>query len=420
MAKKVLFITYFFPPSGKATVHFPLQMIKYLPGFGCEPIVLTVENEITSMRDESLLEQIDPALKIYKSKSFEPFDLYKKFTGKNKHEKYIESEAISLNNESLTHRLSIWIRMNLFIPDARIGWYFSAVKKAEQIYTKEKFDSIITIGPPHSTHLIGMKLSKTFNVPHIPVLIDPSVDIIYYKNFKRSKTTLMIDNHLEKKVLEHASQIIFVTETTRADYSTKYSFVKNKSEVLYWGYNEDDFSNLIYREKKEEVLLHAGNIFDFQNPGNFWATIKKQIDGGRKLKLKFIGTVSPGIKAAITQAGLEPSSEYLGFLRYGEMLTELVNADYLLVCATEPRHVPGKLFEYLRSGKQIIAFGNENNEVKQIIEKANAGMMFNYSESAEEFFNKKNDFRTDIDFVKTFDRKKTAERLTETVKNLSK
>ncbi|MBK6914561.1 MAG: hypothetical protein IPH11_13270 [Ignavibacteriales bacterium] len=395
-----------------------MQMIKYLPGFGCEPIVLTVENETTSMRDESLLEQINPALKIYKSKSFEPFDLYKKFTGKNKHDKYIESEAISLNNESLTHRLSIWIRMNLFIPDARIGWYFSALKKAEKIYTKENFGSIITIGPPHSTHLIGMNLSKTFNVPHIPVLIDPWVDIIYYKNFKRSKTTLMIDNHLEKKVLEHASQIIFVTETTRADYSTKYSFVKNKSEVLYWGYNEDDFSNLIYREKKEEVLLHAGNIFDFQNPGNFWATIKKQIDGGRKLKLKFIGTVSPVIKKAIADAGLEPRTEYLGFLKYKEMLTELINADYLLVCATEPRHVPGKLFEYLRSGKQIIAFGNENNEVKQIIEKANAGMMFNYSESAEEFFNKKNDFRTDIDFVKTFDRKKTAERLTHILKSI--
>lgn len=394
-------------------MHFPLQMIKYLPGFGCEPIVLTVENETTSMRDESLFGQINPALKIFKSKSFEPFELYKKFTGKSKHENYIESEAISLTNKSLTHRLSIWIRMNLFIPDARIGWYFSAVKKGKEIYEKEKYDSIITIGPPHSTHLIGMKLSKIFNVPHIPVLIDPWVDIIYYNNFKRSKTTLRIDNHLEKKVLEHASQIIFVTETTRTDYSTKYSFIKSKSQVLYWGYNEEDFTNLIYREKKEEVLLHAGNIFDFQNPMNFWATIKKQIDGGRKLKIKFIGTVSPVIKKAVADAGLEPSTEYLGFLQYGEMLTELVNADYLLVCATEPRHVPGKLFEYLRSGKSIIAFGNANTEVKQIIEKANAGMMFNYGESAMEFFEKLSTFKTDIDFVKTFDRKKIAERLTQ-------
>jgi len=394
-------------------------MVKYLPEFGCEPIVLTVENESASMRDESLLEMINPALKIYKSKSFEPFDLYKIFTGKSKRENYIESEAISLNNKSLAHRLSIWIRMNLFVPDARIGWYFSAVKKAKQIYKNENFDSIITIGPPHSTHLIGMKLSRIFNVPHIPVLIDPWVDIIYYKNFKRSKTTLAIDNRLEKKVFEHASQIIFVTETTRADYSTKYTFVKNKSEVLYWGYNEDDFSNLVYREKKEEVLLHAGNIFDFQNPINFWATVKKQINGGRKLKLKFIGTVSPGIKEAIADAGLEPSTEYLGFLQYKEMLTELVNADYLLVCSTEPRHVPGKLFEYLRSGKTIIAFGNENNEVKQIIERANAGMMFNYEESAMEFFEKLNTFKTDIDYVKTFDRKKIAERLFDTVTNLN-
>lgn len=418
MAKKVLFITYFFPPSGKATVHFPLQMIKYFPEFGCEPIVLTVENETTSMRDESLLEHINSTLKIFKSKSFEPFELYKKFTGKGKHGEYVESEAISRNNKSLPHRLAIWIRMNLFIPDARIGWYFSAVKKGKLIFNEEHFDSIITIGPPHSTHLIGMKLSKYFKVPHIPVLIDPWVDIIYYKDFKRSEITLKIDNHLEKKVLEHSSQIIFVTETTRADYSTKYSFVKNKSQVLYWGYNEDNFSNLTYREKKEEVLLHAGNIFDFQNPKNFWATIKKQIEDGRKIKLKFIGTVSPVIKEAIANSGLEPSTEYLGFLQYKEMLTELVNADYLLVCATEPRHVPGKLFEYLRSGKPIIAFGDENSEVKQIIEKAKAGMMFRYSESAAEFFDKLSSFKTDIDFVKNFDRKRTAERLLQILKSV--
>ena len=408
--KRVLFITYFWPPSGKATLHWPLKIIKYLPDFGWQPEVLTVENETFTQKDESLLKEISPELKVYKSKSFEPFDLYRKFTGKEKDEQLVASETISTENKSLSHRLSIWIRMNIFVPDARIGWYLSAVKKGKEIISQNNFDAIVTIGPPHSTHLIGMSLSKKFSIPHIPVLIDPWVDIIYYKNFRRSSATLTLDNYLEKSVMQNAASIIFVTKSTLEDFQNKYPFIKDKSDVLYWGYNEDDFKNLdpAADVKGYKLLVHAGNIFDYQNPERLWPLIKK-LNREQDIRNKFIGTVSPLIKNEIEKNELTNKTEYAGFLPYKEMLKELIKADYLLVCATEKRHVPGKLFEYMRTGKPILAFGNDNEEVKNILSRTNSGMMFKYDEEPTVFFEKAKLFKTDLEAIKEFDRENITE-----------
>ena len=410
--KKVLFITYYWPPSGKASLHWPLQMIKYLPEYGWKPIVLTIKEDTFSGKDESLLREVNPKLIVKRTNSFEPFTLYKKFIGKKKEDQLIASETISKTNNSITHKISIWLRMNLFIPDARVGWYFPGIKAGSKLLQQEKVDAIVSIGPPHSSQLIGMRLSKKFNIPHYPVFIDPWVDIVYYKNFTRSKLTLAIDNHLEKKVLQNSKASVFVTNTMKEDYVKKYNFLTNKSHVLYWGYNEENFKNIdAHSIKDEEVLVHAGNIFDFQNTPKFWKRVKNEIDNGRNLKIKFIGTVSPGIKQTIDLNGLSNYTAYLGFLPYNKMLEELSKASYLLVCATEPRHVPGKLFEYLRTGKPIIAFGNDNSEVKEILEDTNAGMMFNYDNDAKEFFEKIGSFKTDLSKIKKFDRESIAKKL---------
>ncbi len=408
--KNLLFITYFWPPSGKATLHWPLKIIKHLPENGWEPAVLTVENDSYYIKDESLLNEVSPGLKVFKAKSIEPFEIYKKFTGK-KNDPLIESETVSGENQNFAHKISLWIRFNLFIPDARVGWYFSAVPRGKKILEENKFDVIVSLGPPHSSHLVGYRLSKKFNIPFIPVLIDPWVDIVYYKSAKRSKSSVRFDNYLERKISNHASKVIFVTKSTQEDYINKYSLLKNKSHVLYWGYNEDDFQKINVKNKinNEETITHSGNIFDYQNPVELWKRIRKEIDGGKKLKLKFIGTVSPLIKKEIEINNLKQVTEFIGFLPYLKMLEEIKKSSYLLVCASEKRHVPGKLFEYLRAGKPILAFGNENDEVKKIITDANAGMMFKYNEDPEEFFKKAILFRTNMDFIKKFDRKNIAE-----------
>ena len=414
--KRVLFITYFWPPSGKASLHWPLKMIKYLPESGWEPSVLTVNEDTFYQKDESLLEDIVPDLKVIKTGTIEPFNIYRQFLGKKKNEPLIASESMSQSKKSFNHMISLWIRMNLFVPDARVGWYFPGVKEGKDFLSKNKIDAIISNGPPHTAHLLGRRLSSLFNIPHIPVFIDPWADIVYYQDYKRTKPTQAFDKYLEENVIKKAGEIVFVTETMKNDYVKKYPAIKDKAHVLYWGYNEDDFSEIENEvndsKSDEEIIAHAGNMYDYNNPVSFFEYIKNEINTGRKIKIKFIGTVSPKTKEIIEHLKLIENAEYIGFLPYKQMLIELLKSDVLLMMVNEKRHVPGKLFEYLRTGKPILAFGNDNQEVKAIIEKANAGMIFNYNENAKEFFdltkNGYKQFKTDIPLIKKYARRNIA------------
>ena len=404
---RVLFISYFWPPAAKASMHWQLKVVKHLPEFGWEPVVLTVENESFEARDETLLREINPDLEIIRAKSLEPFNIYRKVLGKDPNKPLVASETMSKTDQSLAHKLSLWIRLNLFVPDARVGWYFPAVQAASKYLKNNKVDAIVSVGPPHSCHLINYKLSKKFGIPSIPLLQDPWFDIVYYRDLERSSITEKIDRRFERNVLRNSAQTVFVNHSTEEDYISKYDFLKDKSNVLYWGYNEDAFTNLkrTRGDDNEIIIVHSGNIFDYQNPKNFWKTIKRLNMSGQKVKLKFTGTVSPLIKKEIEDNGILEYTEYMGVLPYPQMLQELMNADILMVCPTESRHVPGKLFEYLRTGNPILAFNDKNDEVKKLIEDTNAGMLLSYDDDGEEFIKNHKKFYHDVESVKQFDRK---------------
>ncbi len=417
--KKVLFITYFWPPSGKASLHWPLKMIKYLPDFEWEPTVLTVNEDTFYQKDETLLKEISPRLKVIKTGTIEPFNIYRKLLGKRKDEPLVASESMSQTKKSFNHQLSLWIRMNIFVPDARAGWFFPCVKEGKKLLSKNKADTIISIGPPHTAHLLGRRLGSIFKIPHIPVFIDPWADIVYYKDFNRSRLTQSLDKYMETNVINKAKEIVFITETMKKDYIKKYPGIRDKSHVLYWGYNEDDFSEIEKKisgyETDEELITHAGNLYDYNNPVLFWEYLKSEISNGRNIKIKFIGTISPKINEMLQKTGISKNVEYLGFLPYSEMLEELLKSDILLMMVNEKRHVPGKLFEYLRTGKPIIAFGNDNEEVKKILGEANAGRIFNFNENVREFFNTAagyKRYKTNFSVIKKYDRKNIAEELT--------
>jgi glycosyltransferase involved in cell wall biosynthesis len=417
--KKVLFVSYFWPPSGKATVHWPLGIIKHLPGFGWQPSVLTTANDSFSEKDDSLLHEVSPDLKVYKVQAFEPFNLYRTFVGKKKHEPLVASETISKSNRGFRHRLAVWVRMNLLIPDARIGWYWNAVGQGKKLVQTEGVSAIVSIGPPHTTVLVGSALSKMTGVPHVPVFIDPWVDIAYYRGFKRSRFTGYLDRRLERGVLEHASQVVFVTQSMKEDFEKRFPSLVGKSHVLYWGYDEEAFRSYAPpKAKATKVLLHAGNIFDFQNPTALWNNIRNEVDRGNEFKIVFVGTVSPEVRASIEKAGLHDRTVYKGFLPYDSMIRELGEATYLLVCATEQRHVPGKLFEYLRAGKPIVAFGDNNVEVEAILHRTGAGIVFPYRYSGSDIFRQIDALAPEPEAAKQYDRKLIAGELAKILSNL--
>jgi glycosyltransferase involved in cell wall biosynthesis len=406
--KKALFFTYFWPPSAKASLMQPLKLVTHLPESGIEPIVVTVLEENFTGKDESMLALVPPDVRVLRTKVWEPFGVYRALMGKTKEETLVASETISSENKSLAHRLSVWIRMNLFIPDARIGWYPFAVRECRKLLKNEKFDYIITNGPPHSTHLIGKKLSRAFGIPHIPIFIDPWVDIAYYQGLRRSKLTLAIDNALERSVVNNAALTVFVTPATKSDFIKKYPSIAGKAEVLSWGYDADAFDECPARKQNSgnvKTIVHAGNIFDYQNPAKLWEEVSARIKAGDQFHIKFIGSVSPLVRKAISDAHLESITEYVGYLPYKEMLAELCTADYLLVCATEKRHIPGKLYEYMHTGTPIIAFADDNTDIAALLAETGSGMLFTYNESPGAFFDKASTLTHNKTAALAYDRK---------------
>lgn len=417
--KKVLLISFYWPPSGKASMHWPLKMAEHLPEYNWQPVILTVCEDSFTEEDKSIKDLGHNKTDVIRTDMFDPFKFYKKFLGKSSSDKLTPSEAVSKSNDSFKNRIAQWIRMNLFVPDARLGWYRNAVKGASEYLENEAVDIIVSNGPPHTSHLIGKKLSKKFGIPLVTVFIDPWVDISYYKGHKRNPITFELDQHLEKSVLRHASKTIFVTNGLIDYFEKKYSFLKGKTELLYWGYNESDFENIEAKETNDQkVLLHAGNLYDHQNPVEFWKHLRSEIDRGRNIKLRFVGSLGPGIKKSLEKFNLIEHSEFTGFLPYKEVLKEMIKADYLLVCASEPRHIPGKLFEYLRTGKPIIAFADKNKDVKKLLDESGCGICYSYDEGGEGFFEEIQNLNPNTEYVKTFDRKKIAEELAEILNSI--
>ena len=407
--KSVLFVTYFWPPSGKATIHWPLGVIRRLEESGWRASVLTVENEGFERKDESMLARVPEEVEVVRARAWEPFDLYRKALGKKKGEPLVASETVSKEDAGLVKRLTMEIRMQLFVPDARAGWYPCAVKAGEEFMARKKFDAIVTIGPPHTAHLVGRSLAKRSGVPYFPVFVDPWTDIVYYRDFWRNPLTRAVDRRFERKTVEDAAGVVFVTDTTRRDFAERYPNEREKYRTLYWGYDGEAFPEFDEKPKREKKrLLHAGNIFDYQNPKAFWRRLARERDEGRLGEIRFVGTVSPGVRRAVGEAGLTPIAKYLGFLPYREAAREMIEADWLLACVTEPRHVPGKLFEYLRAEGKIVAFGDENEEAASIIRDANAGVLAPYASDGDEFFRRIDEFKTDREFVAKFDRREIA------------
>ncbi len=391
--KKVLIVTYYWPPAGGPGVQRWLKFAKYLPEFDFEPVIYTPENPSYPLVDETLVQEVPEHLKIVKTKIWEPYQIAEKFSKSNK--KFKGGQFDVGKHQSLMSKLSIFIRGNFFIPDARKFWVRPSIEFLTTYLVENKIEIIVTTGPPHSLHLIGLGLKKELpNLKWIADFRDPWTEISYYQHLKLTSASDKKHRALEKSVFAEADL------TLATSYTDAENFRKQGANAFCVTNGFDVSERSISVEKKNAdrkdfkrqfTLSYVGVLEQLRNPENLWKALdnlcKKHPDFAEDFELKFVGRVDEKILTGIENSSLRNNVSNLGYLAHDASLKAMETSDLLLITnfpgESSRGIIPGKLFEYLATGKKIISFGPRAADVETILNKTQAGQHFDYTEEVE-------------------------------------
>ena len=384
--KRVLIITYHWPPSGGITVLRCLKIAKYLRDFGWEPIIFTAENAAYQYLDFSNEKDIPEGLEIHKVPITEPINAFKFFSGRKKNAPLQNITANSSRKKTIIDKLGMWVRGNFFIPDARFMWIKPSVSYLSDYLKNNPVDAIFTDGPPHTNTVIGMRLSQRFGTPWLADFQDPWTQVDYYSELYIGKRADKKHKSLEQEVFNTAKKITIASPTWKADLE---SIGARNVDVLYYGYDEADFEG--FQSIKNEVftIVHAGLLGSDRNPIGLFESLGKLIekhpDLAANIQIQLAGEVDHSVQQTIEANGLAQVTKYLGMISRQEVLN-LYSASSLLLLpvnkATNAKgRIPGKLFELLRTGKPILVFGPVDGDVKHLVEEKRRGSSFEYMDN---------------------------------------
>lgn len=385
----VLFISYYFPPSGGSGVQRPLKMVKYLEEFGWTPIVLTVDPEHASYPglDHSMAEEIPPTTEVYRTQSWDPYSMYATVASKKKDD-IVSVGFVSNKKRGWKEYLARWIRANLFIPDARRGWVPFALKQARMVIQSHTIDAIVTTGPPHSTHLIGRKLKKLYGLPWIADMRDPWTKVYYADQFPTTPIARHFNKGMEQSVLDEADLVVTVTPSMQTAFQAQ---TQTRCVNIYNGFDPADFP-LTEPETGPElsedafVLSFVGNLMADQNPSALWTVIHEERQQGRleKLKIQLVGNVDRDVLSDIQQAGIMdlvslkeyvPHQEAVQYMQTGTVLLLPINRG-----PAGKGILTGKLFEYLATRNPILGIGPTDGDAARVLSMTGAGFMLDYDD----------------------------------------
>jgi len=381
--KKVLIISYYWPPSGGAGVQRWLKMAKYLPDYGVKPFVLTVDESFASypLIDRSFLDEVSDETEVYRTKSFEPLRIYGKIFGKKK---VPYSGFTNVKTDNLLSKMSRWVRGNMFIPDARKGWNKFALPKAREIVAREDIETIITTGPPHSTHFIGLALKKSNQSLHwIADFRDPWTDIYYYDNLLPSKNSRKKDAEMERLVLESSDRVLAVCPSNQRLFAGKLNKENGeKVKLLTNGFDNDDFKGIKRSVSNDRLeLVYTGTLAEIYDVKPIFI-ILQELD--TPWHLTVAGNVAPEICELIRELKIDQHMTFLGHVAHKESLQLLKKCHALLHILPNTSQAilgtTGKLFEYIGSGTPILNFGPTEGDSASFIKMAGAGESFERSD----------------------------------------
>ena len=381
MMKRVLIITYYWPPSGGSGVQRWLKMSKYLPEYGWQPVIYTTENAEYPIVDPSLEKDVSSKVEVIRRPIFEPYTFYKKFLGIKQEETvkmgFIEEKE---KKKSWKTDLSLWIRGNLFIPDARRWWVKPSVKYLKSYLKAHPVDAIISTGPPHSMHLIAMKLKEELGLPWIADFRDPWTEIDYYHDLHLTRWADRKHHRLEKEVLTKADKVV----TVAPDGAKRLGRIGNRNvRVVYNGFDRDDDATTTVVKPKKFTITYLGVLSKIQNPEKLWEALgelaRECDDFGNKLQINMIGQIDSSVVKAIEQHGLSQHVSYSPYIPHDQVSAVHRSSTLLLLLLmpdSEPRAkglLTGKLFEYLASGRPILSIGPEDGDAARILKETGAG-----------------------------------------------
>jgi glycosyltransferase involved in cell wall biosynthesis len=383
--KRVLIITYYWPPTGGAGVQRWLKFAKYLPEYGWEPVIYTPENPEIPALDESLLNDIAPHLTILKKPIWEPFDLYKKFTGRKKTEKLGVGFLSETKTTGFTDKIALWIRGNFFIPDAKCFWIKPSIRFLKKYLSENPVEIIISTGPPHSLHLIAMELKKSLNIPWLADFRDPWTEIDFFDKLRLTNWAIKRHNYLENCVLHFADKIITVGPTMSESF-----LIKNKIEstVITNGFDDSDLNELTPPPDEKFTILHVGFINKDRNHPVFWETILELISENLAFKnalhLHFVGKTDIEVRNNVSNYGLDCYVTFTPYLNHNSaiVLEQAASVLYLPINNTPNARgiLTGKVYEYLLAKRPILAVAPPDGDLATILNETKAGFVSGFND----------------------------------------
>lgn len=393
--KKVLVINYYWPPTGGSGVQRWVKFCKYLPALDWQPVVYTPENPERLATDTSLLKEIPSEVEVIRTKIVEPYGIYRKLTGSKKSDG-AEINPLNAQKKSLSKRLAVWLRGNLFIPDPRVLWVRPSVKFLCKWIEEHPVDAIVTTGPPQSMHLIGLGvrralLAKGAKAPRwIVDFRDPWTELFYFKHMGLGKSAEAKHRKLEQSVLDECDAVIAVTPRVQADFQARTS---TPVLLVTNGFDEDDFKDIIYHQQVEATefaLVHTGLFASDGNPTQLWKCLKEKCrqdsNFASSLKIRLIGKVDSQILRSLEENGLGANVYAPGYLDHPETVQEQRRASILMLpLRQEPEYskvYPGKIFEYVAAARPVLGIGQEDGAAAELLREYGVGDMFDWDNAA--------------------------------------
>jgi len=383
--KKVLIISYYWPPSGGPGVQRVLKFAKHLPEFGWQPIILTVKNGNFPSIDETLANEIPKECKVYKTDIFEPLNFYKTLTG-NKNSNIPTFVLSKSSKESIAEKLSRWIRANLFIPDAKIGWAHYIVREGLKIISSEKPDLIFSSSPPHSLQIGAMRLAKKAGIPWVADFRDPWTDAFWQKDISRIFLSKLIDARFERLAFKSADKLVTVSQTIAKNISTS---SKSPAFIIPNGFDAQDFH---FSKISGEYfsIVYTGTLGKDQSVIPLINTLNLLSEELlSQIKIHFYGSFHERVIDEINSSPFRELFFINKSVTHEDSIKAMMNADSLLLIIPNVENnkgiLTGKLFEYIATGNPIICFGPKDGDAAEIIFETNCGKTFDYKESASGF-----------------------------------